>query len=227
MSSAGFAQSFEIAPIILVGGIASNVTGGMPITTLLGGAPQEGAEPFAKFVPLSGGKLIDNDVGTYTFANQSVAGNAIIAKGLAVSMKMICPVREVGGYSTKLSTITALQSSLKKHINLGGTFIIATPSFYYESGLLLTMFDVSDGESKQAQIEWQLDFYFPLLTLDQAAAAQNTLVSKITAALPVDGDPPAWSGIATTAGAPSSIGATSGGTVAPPGGSNINPVTSL
>ena len=217
MSSSGnFAQSFGLAPIILIDGIASGATGGMSIADLLGDAPDNADSAFATFVPLSGGKIIDNDVATYPFANQAIAANAIIAKGLTISMKMICPVREAGGYGTKLATITALQASLAQHVNLGGTFTVATPSFYWENGLLLTMFDVSDGESKQAQIEWQLDFYFPLLTLAQAAAAQNTLMSKVSSGTPVDGDPPACSGLSTTAGSPGSVGATGGGTVAPP-----------
>lgn len=221
-----FAQSFGTSPIILVNGIASGTTGGMPISALLGekvrknliGEFQQPAldNAFATFVPVPGGTLIDNAVGTYPFANQAIAGNAIIANGLKLSMRMICPVRDAGGYAVKLATITALQSSLAKHNNSGGTYTIATPSFFYESGLLILMTDTSDGESKQAQIEWTLDFYFPLLTLEAAAAAQNSLMSRITANTMTGGDPPTYSGAATTVGAPNAVGATSGGTVAPP-----------
>ena len=247
-NATSFAQKFEASPITLVGGIAGNATGGMPISALLGksssntlnvlktllGNVVSGSSlsstlsnllssgldavdsAFATFVPLTGGKLVDNSVGTYTFANQAVAGNAIIANGTSVSMKMICPVRTPGGYSNKLAIITGLQSSLAAHNNQGGTYNVATPSFYYQNGLMTAMFDASDGESKQAQIEWQLDFYFPLLTLAQAAGAQNAMMSKITSSLPQDGDPPTWSGISTTAGAPPSVGATAGGTISPP-----------
>lgn len=223
MSSADFTQKFSTSPIILVNGIASGATGGMPLASLLGGEPEAALDAFATFVPLSGGKLIDNAVGTYPFANQAVAANAIIANGLTISIRMICPVREPGGYANKLAVMTNLQAQLAKHNNSGGCYTVATPSFLYENALMTAMFDVSDGESKQAQIEWQLDFYAPLLTLEAAAGAESTMMSKVSAATPIDGDPPAWSGLSTTAGAPPSAGANSGGTVAPPTG---NPVVS-
>lgn len=215
--AASFAQSFQYAPIILTNGIASGLTGGMPITDLLGPPPERLDDAFATFVPLSGGTILDQAVGTYPFANQSVAANAVIANPNVISMKMICPVRDPGGYANKLSIITGLQSSLQKHNNSGGTYTIATPSFYYSNCLLLLMRDISSAESKQAQIEWQIDFFQPLLTLAQAEAAQNTLTSKVSNATPVDGDPPAWSGVSTTAGSPPGVGTDgSSNTVAPP-----------
>ena len=58
---------------------------------------------FANFYPMPGSSLIDQQIGHYPFANQTVAANAIIVQPLTVSMLMRVPVRDPGGYSTKLS----------------------------------------------------------------------------------------------------------------------------
>lgn len=219
---AQFALKFGTSPIVLNNGIAAGLTGGMPIGDLLGASNSNNADDaFATFVPVPGGSLLDWNAATYSFANQATAANAMVANGLNVSMRMLCPARDEGGYANKLSVMTGLQASLSKHNNLGGTYTVATPSFYYADCLLIMMRDVSSDitDSKQVQIAWQLDFYKPLLTIADAQAAQNTLMSKVTNATPVDGDPPAWSGLATTAGAPPSVGSTgASNTVAPPTG---------
>ena len=221
MSGAGRAQfdlSFQISPIILVGGIAAGQTGGMSISDLLGESDSD--EPFAKFIPLNGGTIIDQAVATFPFANQTVAANAVIANPNVVSLKMIVPAVDGFSYGQKLQVITALQSSLAKHNAQGGTYTVATPSFYYDNCLLTALRDISGGESKQAQIEWQFDFFQPLITLAAAAAAQSTLMSKVSNATPVDGDPPAWSGLSTTSGSPPGVGSTgSTPSAAPPVGS--------
>lgn len=216
MSLSDFQLSYEISPIILTGGSSSGVPGGMtPIVSILqpgafsDGLPGDGDpfmsldDYFARFVVLPGGTLIENTVGEYPFANQAVAANAIIAQPLKVSLLMICPVRD-GGYSQKLSTITSMKSSIDDHVNQGGTFTVATPAFLYTNMLLLNVTDVTDGESKQVQLAYQWNFYKPLLTLEDAEAAQNNLMSKISGGTPVDGDPPQWSGTPPTVGNPTS-----------------------
>lgn len=220
MSLSDFQLSYEISPIILTGGSSSGVPGGMtPIVSLLqpgafsDGLPGDGAagsldDYFARFVVLPGGSLINNAVGEYPFANQGVAANAIIVQPLDVSLLMICPVQK-DGWSSKLSTITNLKASIDAHVNQGGTFTVATPSFLYENVLLLKIVDATDGESKQVQTAWQWFFYKPLLSLADAAAAQNNLMSKISGGTPVDGDPPAWSGTSPSVGNPASAAAPS------------------
>lgn len=215
MGLSDFQLSYEISPIILTGGSSSGVPGGMtPIVSLLqpgaytDGLPSDGDQTslddyFARFVVLPGSTLIANAYGEYPFANQAVAANAGIAQPLKVSLLMICPVKG-DGYSSKLSTITALKAALDDHINQGGTFTVATPAFLYPNLLLLEVVDVTDGESKQVQMAYQWNFYKPLLTLEDAAAAQNNLMSKISGGTPVDGDPPAWSGTPPTVGNPTS-----------------------
>lgn len=221
MSFSDFQLSYEISPIILTGGSASGVPGGMnPIISMLqpdafsdGGISSDGSDLpldqyFAKFVPLPGSTLIENAVGEYPFANQAVAANAIITQPLKLSMLMICPVKD-GGYSQKLSIMTALRSSLADHINQGGTFSVATPAFLYTNLLLLRLTDVTDGQTKQVQMQYQWDFYKPLLTQEDAEAAENNLMSKISGGTPVEGDPPTWSGTPPTVGEPPSLAAPS------------------
>jgi hypothetical protein len=191
--------AFQVSPIILQGGIAASAQGGLiPIIQLYGqtGLLAPGASVddfFAQYLPLPGGTLISNAVGTYPFANLTVAANAVIQQPLTLSMLMIAPVNRAGGYLTKLSTFTALQGSLQLHNASGGTYIVATPAFVFTNLIMTAMTDVTHGEGTQQQIEWQLDFIAPLLTLEAAAAAQSNLMAKVTGGGKIVGTP-AWSG---------------------------------
>lgn len=221
MSYSDWKLSFQVSPIILTYGIAASTPGGMvPIISLTesnnfdfgllssGGSDLELDDFFAQYEPLPGSNLEAWAVGEYPFANQSVAANAMIAQPLRISLKMICPVRNSGGYAAKLATISSLKSSLDSHIGSGGTFTVATPSYIYTNCLLLGLNDVSDGTSQQAQTAYQWDFYKPLLTLEEAAQAQNSLMSKISSgtALPANSDGSvSWSGLAPTVGVPPSL----------------------
>ncbi len=214
---AAYRLSFELSPIILTGGIATFIPGGaLPIISitealnfvegLLGGADFSNLDNFfAHFHPLPGSTIIEQKLGEYPFANQTVAANAAIRDPLVVSMRMICPAREDAGYALKLATMTALQATLEQHNASGGTYTVATPSFFYTNCVLLRMVDTSDARSKQAQNTWQLDFRRPLLTLQDAQQAQNNLMSKITAGTPL-GSNPTWSGLSPTVGNPASLG---------------------
>lgn len=204
-----FRLSFELSPVILVNGIATNIPGSLlPIITfteaanftlgLLSGASVFNLDNFfAHFKPAPGATLIANDVGQYPFANQAVAANAIIAKPLAVSLHMICPARGSLGYASKLATMIALRATLNQHILLGGTFTVLTPSYIYTNCLLNNMRHVSDAESKQSQVIWQLDFSQPLLTEAQAEFSFNSLISRITSGVQTD---TTWSGLGQSVG---------------------------
>ena len=211
MSYSDFQSSYVLSPIILTYGIAANVDGGMiPITSLLNDDAEDDPNNFfAQFQPLPDATLIENQFGEYSFANQTVAANAVITQPLRISLRMICPVRNPGGYGDKLAKITSLKSSLDQHINAGGTFTIATPSFLYTNCLLLSLRDVSgQGESKQAQSAWQWDFKKPLLTEEDADAAQNTMMNKISGGTPLikdDNGEIQQSGPQLTTGAPSTL----------------------
>lgn len=219
--------AYTVSPIILTNGIATNIPGGMlPIISLTDAASfgnpvfgnnglLENADTdvdlddfFAQYIPLSGAMLIDQDVGHYPFANQAVAANAVIQNPLKVSFRMVCPVRESGGYANKSAIITALKATLDQHNQNGGTYTLATPSFIYANGLMLSFRDVSGGESKQAQMAWQLDFEVPLLTEAQVEQALNNLMNKITNGTAFSGNP-AWSSLENTLGFPPSLAGSS------------------
>jgi hypothetical protein len=216
-----FQLSYQISPIILTGGSAANMPGGMlPILSLTqsqdfsdgllqgsGSGSDDLDNYFAQFVPV-GSVLISQDFGRYPFANQQVAANAVIAQPLTVGMKMICPVRD-GGYANKLSVLTALRSTLADHNNSGGTYTIATPWYTYTDCLMVSWRDISGEETKQAGYAWLFEFEQPLLTLQQAQQAQNNLMNKVSSGSAVDGDPPAWSGLSQTVGSPPSLAAPS------------------
>lgn len=206
--------SFQVSPIILTGGVASAIPGGMlPIISiteavnfvgglLSGASPTSLDDFFASYRPLPGSTLIDNQIGNYPFANQAVAANAIIAQPLTLSMLMTCPVRQQGGYATKLATMIALKATLTQHAASGGTYTVATPVCYYDNLILLRVTDVSGDQSKQAQMAFRWDFVQPLLTLAAADAAQNSMMSKLTAGTQTDGS---LSGTAPTIGSPPSL----------------------
>lgn len=224
-----FKLAMQLSPVLLVNGIAKSIPGGvLPIIAiteashflsglLSGAANIELDDFFAHFIPLPGSTLVDNQVSTFPMANQAVAGNAIIQQPLALSMMMICPARDTLGYPLKLATMTALQNVLQLHISQGGTFTVVTPSSIYTNGLLVRMSDASNQMSKQAQNAYQMDFYFPLLTLESAQSVQNTLMSKISGGSQISstGGGIPWSGLTPTVGSPNSL---AGGLVIPSGG---------
>ena len=132
-----FKLAYEISPIILTGGIAKRSGNYLPIVaitevanftlSLLNGKnPLSLDNFFAHFKPVSGSTLIDNEIGDYPFANQSVAANAIIARPKKISMLMQCPAKGAGAYTSKLATFTALKEVLDSHNQSGGTYIVAT-----------------------------------------------------------------------------------------------------
>lgn len=209
-----FKLAFQLSPIMFVGGIATNLPGGMlPIiaiteathflTGLLSGADNiELDNFFANFAPMPGSSLAKFEVGTYPMANQAVAGNAILASPVNLSMLMHCPARDELGYPLKLVTMMALRQVIQQHAVLGGTYTIVTPAGFYQNGILLDLRDVSDGRSTQPQNAYQWDFFFPLLTLQQAQAAQSSLMSKLTSGTQTDGS---WSGGGSAVASPNSL----------------------
>ena len=188
-----FYQKYEVNAIYLFGGIAgSSYSNSLAISAIAGGLA-------LKFRPIPGGTLGMNQVATYPFANQQVAANAVIAQPLTISIMMIVPANPTNnsssiGYSSKINAMTALATSLRLHDNLGGLYSIWTPAYNYANCLRLNMVDASDGSSNQAQFQYRLDFYQPLLTLQQVAQAQSTLMNSLTQGTPTNGS---WSGPST------------------------------
>lgn len=213
---AAFKTAYQLSPIIFTGGIASGVPGGaLPIILitealnfvdgiLSGGEDLDLDDFFAHFVPLPGSKLAANQFGQYPFANQSVAANARIAQPFTISLRMICPVKSPAGWATKLATMTALEAAIAQHDGMGGTYTVATPSYFYTNCVLLDLTDTSHANSNQPQNTYQWDFWQPLLTLQSALQAQNNLMNQITSGTPISGTP-SYSGAGPTVGNPSSL----------------------
>lgn len=196
--TAAFSAASPLAGLTnLAGAVINNVIG-----DLLGGGAADTDNYFAHYRPLPGASLVSQEIGEYPFANQTVAANAVIATPNVISLLMICPVRDPGGYPQKFAIMMALQAALKQHNSTGGTYTIATPSFMYTDCVMRSMRDVTPGNSKQVQIQWQLDFEQPLLTLEQAQQQQSALMSKISGGTQTTGDPPPWSGNAPNVGFP-------------------------
>lgn len=216
--SAGLAAwtlAFQASPIILTNGLVNSFPGRMlpimaitealnlPLGLLGGGNNLSLNRLFASFQPIPGASIIDQQIGNYPFANQTIAANAVIAQPLAVSMLMTCPVQNPLGYFERLAVITALRFALNQHNAAGGTYIVATPSYIYTNCVMTGMQDASTNLTKQPQNAWQLDFVRPLITLEEAEQAQNGLFSMITSGVAIDN--PAWSGLGTAASIPGSI----------------------
>lgn len=222
--------AFQISPVILSGGIVSSAQGGLlPIIGLVGQlagfsaavatSGQIGIDDFfARFIPTSGANVISNAIGTYPFANQQVAANAIIEQPLNISLQMISPVRVAGGYLTKLAIFTALRNSLQAHNDAGGVYHIATPAYIYTNCVMTAMTDITSGETKQQNVRWQLDFVKPLITQIDASAAYGALINKLTAGTQLTN--PTWSGPQAGSGSPVQ-GSTSGITGMPAAISNF------
>lgn len=193
-----FKQSYEIAPIFLLGGIAgSSYTDSKLISAVA--APLE-----ITFIPMVGGKFLSWQPGTYPFAIQSIAANAMIAQPLPISMLGICPAdSESVGYISKSNAVSNFMQSLSQHINLGGLFGVMTPAFTWTPCLLTDISDVSDGTSLQTQWKWRFDFLMPLLTLQQALQAENQLMSKLSSGAPMTSN--SRNSSSTSAVAPASV----------------------
>ena len=174
LGSFAYTLAFEISPIMLSGGIAQNIPGGtLPIVALTegpdllagllsgAGLPTDLEQCFAHFQPMPGGNLVSFEIAKYPFANMAVAANATIMQPLQLSMLMKCPVNGPLGYATRLATMVALQAVLQQHGSTGGTYIVVTPATVRPNGILKELRDVSDGQSKQTEYEYQWDFEFP------------------------------------------------------------------
>ncbi len=196
IGSAAYKLAYEKSPIFLVDGLASFVPGKvLPLVAITQAADMTGSilsgsiptnldDFWATFWPMPGAKLHNNQIGMYPFANQKTAANAIIAQPLNISMRMNCTPRLRGGMVTRTMTATALKAALDNHNFRGGTYIVVTPSFVYEGCILTGMTDITTGESKHQQTDWQLDFIQPLISTAEATFAENLQTARITNKVP-------------------------------------------
>ena len=182
---------YQITPIFLTGGIASNISGGiLPMlaltntnafsSNLLGGNENFALDDaFAIFQPAVGGSLVEQIIAQYPFANVNVAANAMIRNPINVSMIMVVPMRQEGAWANKLAVMQALKATLDNHNNSGGTYTVCTPAFTYTNMLMLNLVDVSTP-TPIPQNAWRWDFTRPLVSLADLEGAQSNLMNQIT-----------------------------------------------
>jgi hypothetical protein len=197
--------SYQVCPIILTGGTASQIPGGyLPILSLFSGIASGGQglglpydisdldDAFGAFNVLPGGLLVSQTIGKYPFANQAVAANAVIREPLIISVIMDAPMRGPNAWAVKSMVMSALKATLDNHNNSGGTYTVATPAYMYDNCIMLAMTDNSRGGNSLPQNAWRFDFEKPLVTLTEAAGAQNQLMKKISDGTPAN---PSTSGV--------------------------------
>jgi hypothetical protein len=169
---------------------------------LLGAQDYNMDNAFAMFqVMPANSNLIEQTIGQYPFANNTVAANAIIKQPINVSMLMLTPMRGPNAWSVKMATITALKASLDNHNNAGGTYTVVTPSFVFTDMVMLEFSDISMGQNPLPQNAWRLTFHKPLISLADAATAQSNLMSKLSAGTQTDGGNVGASSIGSEGGA--------------------------
>jgi hypothetical protein len=116
---------------------------------------------------------------------------------LHLSMRMICPVNTRAGYWAKLATMTAMKNAFDNHNNSGGLYGVVTPSYIFHDLVMVGMRDVGTQQTKQVQVEWQIDFMKPLVTLTDASSAYNSAMKQIDSGVQTNG---ATSGPAASVG---------------------------
>lgn len=230
---AAYQLQYQISPIILTGGIASGVAGGLiPFVNIsnavsfVGGLLSGGTltsldESFAYFQPLPQSTLIEQDIGEYPFANQTTAANAVIQKPLHISMLMICPAGAGGGYSSKSVVMQSIQTTVNQHNTSGGLYTILTPNFAYTNCVMRALVDVSGSGTHQVQWMYRWDFEQPLVTLQAAEQAYNAQMGQIAGNMPGGTSGTGAANLTgTTVGgmAPAAIPSTGQGSVTLPGG---------
>ena len=199
--------AFQLSPIFLVGGLVQFMEGVMvpliaitealnfPAGLLSGGENLDLDDFVGNFETIPGTKLISYEFAKFPFANQNVAANAGIKKPLRVSLRMVTTAKGNLGYFLKFAIFTALQAAIDAHQQLGGSYLVLTPSGLYANCLLLDLTDVSSGTTKQPQNAWQWDFEQPLIALNDLSSAQSTLLSAISNALNITGQNPGWASV--------------------------------
>jgi hypothetical protein len=221
---------YQITPIFLTNGIATNIGGKIiPIMALLnpnaynilfsGGNGDFNMDSyFGIFQPASGGSLVAQQIAEYPFASLNVAANATVKQPIELSMIMVTPMKTEYAWAVKNATMTALKAALDTHNNMGGTYTVFTPAFTYYDMIMLNLSDMSNPQIALPQNTWKWDFRKPLVSQTDLVSAENNLYSKITGGIQTSTE---WTNALTALGLPASsvnAAAGSGGTApfAPP-----------
>lgn len=191
--------SYQVCPIILTGGVATSIPGGMlPLINLVGAGgallnppldpnkPTDYDNAFGAFNVLPGGTLLQMSIAKYPFANQDVAANATIREPLNVSVIMDAPMRGKNPWQTKQTVMSSLKATLDNHNNIGGTYTLATPAYIYENLVLVSLTDNSRGNNSLPQNAWRFDFERPLVALRDLQGSISSILAKAGLGAPVN-----------------------------------------
>lgn len=181
--------SYQVCPIILTGGVASNIPGGtLPILSLFMAVDFSGDldDSFASFNVLPGGQLVLQEIAKYPFANQYVAANAVIRQPLTLSVIMDTPMRGPKAWANKQSIFTALKGILENHNNTGGTYTVMTPAYMYDNMVMISMTDNSRSNNSLPQNAWRFDFERPLVAMQELTSSLNVFNNNINSQVPTD-----------------------------------------
>lgn len=208
---ANFALKYEISPIILNEGLATQLANAgagasMSILALTEGSSTASfansqnnydlSQYFAHFKVLPGGTLQEWQIAEYPFASLQMAANAQIQMPLHVSLMMLCPAQSWNtkqkynlGFTNKTAKFASIKTQLDAHMALGGTFTVVTPAYTYINALLVKLTDVTSSSDKQVQAAWQWDFVQPLVTQQAALQSFNAQYGKLAGQTPVSNPP--------------------------------------
>ena len=147
-------------------------------------------EAFGAFTVIPGGTLCVNTVPKYPLASMTMAANAIVREPINVSLVWDTPMRGPNAWDVKLTTMQALKAMLDQHNNLGGTYTVMTPAYYYDNLILTALTDNSRGGNPLPQNAWRFDFERPMIVTEQDATLdQNMVTSKMAGGVKTDGLP--------------------------------------
>lgn len=201
ITSGIYGAAFQVSPIILTGGLASNLIGagnaalgtnipsaiGISVSTLteafnvtLGFSQGTPTQAFFNYKPTQGSTLLKYQVAEYPFYTQRVAANAVIQQPNQISLVSFCPATKNTPLIPKLGIMMALKATIENHVQAGGSFTVMTPSYIYTDCLLTGIVDVSTEQTNQVQWAYQWDFVQPLLTFPQGNGAINGLITNLT-----------------------------------------------
>lgn len=182
LAKTAFSLAFETSPILLEQGSAQySVDATLPLVGLLETVL---GVSFATFKVLPGSTLEEWQVAEYPFVSLQMAANAVVQMPLKVSMLMICPAQNPGGYLLKQPLLTGLKMLLDSHISQGGTFTVLTPAYTYINCILTNVRDVSSASDKQVQYMYQLDFVQPLITSQASQQVLGKLMNNVSNGFP-------------------------------------------
>jgi hypothetical protein len=190
--------SYQVCPIILTGGIAAQIPGGMlPMLHLFSSVGGNSLalpfemndldDAFGAFNVLPGGTLVSQQIAKYPFANQDVAANAVIREPLTLSVIMDAPMRGPNAWQVKQIVMSMLKATLESHNNSGGTYTVATPAWLYTNLVMLSLTDNSRGNNSLPQNAWRFDFERPLVALAELQGSQSSLMGKLSNQTPTSG----------------------------------------